>query len=224
MAKPPKRKRDPLDAYYTPDWPIRRFLTAVKPELQQLLDVGNVCLMEPCAGDGAIAKVLREYFPHAYPYGGREAYGVGLHCNDIDPRAVAQLERAGYPASCCDALDMFENENSFSCVTAAITNPPWHNGFPLRLVRKLMTRKQPPDFVAILGRLTLLETPSRAAFFLEYPPHVYILPERVSHTGDGASDNVGEAWFVFRQGQTDSRLFWLTDDFVQPRLQLDGEP
>ncbi len=216
MAKPPKRKRDPLDAYYTPDWPIRRFLTAVKEELLQLMPPDSfsfLCFLEPCAGDGAIAKVLREFFP-----------GHGIHCNDIDPRAVAQLEAAGFRTSCCDALDMFEHEFSLSCCSAVITNPPWHRGFPLRLVRKLMTREQPPDFVAILGRLTLLETPSRAAFFLEYPPHVYILPERVSHTGDGASDNVGEAWFVFRQGQTDSRLFWLTDDFVQPRLQLDGEP
>ncbi len=215
-AAKPKRPRAELDAYYTPDWPILRFVLAVHEELELLLRDPAARLLEPCAGDGAIIRVVESLVAGA----DRKNWVA----NDINFRAVARLREQGIYTAHGDALAFKLDLGVHDAhIAVAITNPKYLANFPLKLARHLMTQPRPPAFFAMLCRITLLETPARAKFFREFPPHVYVLPERVSYTGDGQSDNAGAAWFVFRPGQTDSRLFWLTDDHVQPGLPLDGE-
>ena len=216
MTTTPKRKRAEHDAYYTPDWPIRRFVLAVHAELEQLLDDRTARLLEPCAGDGAIIRTVSELV--------HGAERTSWLANDANFGACAQLRAQGIFTTHGAALKLSTDLGIHDAhIAVAITNPPYHGNFPLKLVRHLMTQERPPAFFAMLCRITLLETPARAKFFREFPPHVYVLPERVSYTGDGQSDNAGAAWFVFRPGQADARLFWLTDDYVQPSLFADGD-
>ena len=53
-------------------------------------------------------------------------------------------------------------------------------------------------WVIHLLRLNYLGSEKRNAFFRENMPDVYVVPDRISFTGDGKSDSIEYAWFVWR--------------------------
>jgi hypothetical protein len=131
---------------------------------------------EPCAGDGAIVRVLQQY-------------GLTVHASDI----------RNHPGVCgrggLDALDLGRAEN-------VVTNPPWPTA--LRIAEHLIKITQRK--VALLMRIELIGGQCRRPFFAANPPaRVYPLRDRPVFFagGDPARKQAGRwdfAWFVWERG------------------------
>lgn len=139
--------RRPFDNYSTPEWCVKRLLEARE------LPMGT--WLEPCAGDGAIARAVPS--DHVY-------------WTTVELRAECAADYHG------DFLTA-EVERHFD---VAITNPPYH--LAEQFIVKCL---EIADHVVMLLRLNFLEGESRADFLRRYPPDVYVLPNRPSFTGKG---------------------------------------
>ena len=150
-------------------------------------------VLDPCAGDGAILRVAREF-------------GCARLAYEIRPECRESLDIVTHPwrVTIGDALaiklDLFP-------VDAVITNPPFS------LSREFIDayRDRAP-FAAFLLPLNFLASQKRAAWWIANPPaHVLVLPFRPSFTGDGKTDSVDYGWFVWRQGtpRGNTQLDWL---------------
>lgn len=80
----------------------------------------------------------------------------------------------------------------------AILNPPFVQA--LRFVDRCLAIA---GTVIALLRLNWLETQEREPFLRRHTPDVYVLPDRPSFTGDGATDATAYAWFVWPAGHHD---------------------
>jgi len=129
-------------------------------------------ILEPCHGDGAISEELR-------------TVGFKVKTNDIDKD---RLSDSHYDAT---------KKSLWSCSPSwVITNPPFssaHNIIPRAYASSV-------HGVACLLRLSYLEPcRNRVKFLSQYPPSIVVLP-RYSFTGDGATDSVTCAWFIWDKG------------------------
>ena len=159
------------DFYPTPAWGTERLLARC------LID-GVV--LEPCAGDGRIANVLKN------------SSARKVYTNDIDAKY-----------GCCGAIDALHphlwDAGFWSSLVGqlpdwVISNPPF--SIADRLVPLAFQHAQ--SGVAMLLRISWLEpTKARAEFLAAHPPTMLIVLPRISFTGDGKSDNVTCAWFVW---------------------------
>lgn len=165
--------RDPLDRYYTPHNAVRALLDHIGP-------LEPMRVLEPCAGGGAIAHVLRE--------DGHDVMTV-----DVDP---------GAPVLCHgDALRMQWAAGGYDAV---ITNPPFLcNG---RHAADWVRTFNPvgASFSAYLLRLSFIEPcfkglSARTDLVIDRPPSDVLVLPRISFTGDGKTDSVTCAWFIWRK-------------------------
>lgn len=160
-------KRRPLDAYYTPEHLVTPLLELVRPTGRML---------EPCAGDGSISRLL-EKLPR-----------TAVFTNDIDVglRNVDTHRDATDP----DFWRKLRHGNHLDWV---ITNPPFSKA---KIILDHALRNA--DNVALLLRLSFLEpTLDRQDLLSECPPDALIVLPRHSFTGDGKSDSVTCAWMVW---------------------------
>lgn len=130
-------------------------------------------VLEPCVGRGDMAAVLAN------------VPGVILHTNDV----------------CHEAMTHEDATNARWWATLApdwvVTNPPFvlaEQIVPLAVRHALFG-------VAMLLRLTFLEpTLGRGRWLHAHPPTRLIVLPRLSFTGDGKTDSVTCAWFVWERG------------------------
>lgn len=166
-------KRRRLDQYFTPE-----FATAAL--LHYVPVTGSV--LECCAGDLAIAKVLQQQ--------------TNVCTNDIDPAMPTDDH--------LDATDPFywETVSLRGSYNWIVTNPPFSVAQPI-VEGAHRTAKAG---IAMLLRLSYLEPcKDRARFLSQHPPtHTIVLP-RISFTGDGKTDNVTCAWFVWCKTSSDKQ-------------------
>lgn len=177
----------PFDWYPTPEWAIKRVLA----ELEHL--PGGLWF-EPCAGEGALVKSVR-----------REREDVRWHLTEIREEAVDHL-RAEFPEEvvvCGSALDESTCPTDPSVV---ITNPPFSIAW--ELIHCLLAR-YPAAHVVLLLRLNFLGSEGRSQFLRDYPPDVYVLPNRPSFAHDGRTDSTEYAW-----------LHWLPAPRARPAGRL----
>ena len=159
-------KRRPLDAYYTPEHLVAPLLGHMRPRGR---------LLEPCVGDGSIARLL-SHLPQ-----------TAVLTNDIDTKVFADTH-----------LDASQ-ELLWSClhktthIDWVITNPPFSKA------REILEHSlKYADNVALLLRLSFLEpTFERQDLLASNPPDAMIILPRHSFTGDGKSDSVTCAWMVW---------------------------
>lgn len=169
--------RDAMDRYYTPTAQHM----AVGALLKHLPLGPGLSLLEPCAGVGNLARPLRDL-------------GHRVTTADIDP-GVAEL--VDVPR--CDALRHGWAPDSYDGV---ITNPPYR-GAP-ELVRRLLPVGR--VFSAHLLRLSFLEPCADRLDLVGAAPQIgdaglvlVVVMTRMSFTGDGKTDSVTTAWFVWRR-------------------------
>lgn len=143
------------DNYPTPAWATRRILEALKPKLPPLLNV-----IEPCAGEGAIAIVAGAMLPDAIVF-----------CSDIRPKCCDFMRDATKPI----AAYLHEGEahalrgRPFDLL---ITNPPFN------LAHEIIQAQRETALVqAYLLRASFLEG-ERAEHYRGDMPDEYRLPER----------------------------------------------
>lgn len=139
--------------------------------LLEYVDLPKGTWLEPCAGDGAIVRAVG---------------GVRWITNDLYRPAQYQqdLTISGQVAYLRDVVDPH----------VCISNPPYRDAFTI--VRNLVAHRVAWATVMLLP-VGFLTSARRRDFLTEYPPDVYILPDRPSFTSDGRVSNQDYAWFVW---------------------------
>jgi hypothetical protein len=169
--------RQPDDHYATPTWATTSIIPYVVPDKP-------VCVLDPCAGTGAILREVRHQCPWAHTLG-----------IEINP-ARASL---AVGTVCRDALD----HQAWPDADLVITNPPYAfaQSFLLRALVECASRG---GTVCMLLRLNFLGAQKRAAFWRTHPCDIYVLSRRPSFTGKG-TDATEYAWFVFSETRKERR-------------------
>jgi hypothetical protein len=108
-------------------------------------------------------------------------------------------------------------KNIVSCkidIQWTVTNPPFNKAIEiLQYAFKYSTHG-----VAFFMRLSFLEpTKDRTPFLLAHPPTQIIVMPRVSFTGDGKTDSVTCAWFIWEKTGKYRPIFPIT---IYPRERL----
>jgi hypothetical protein len=169
--------RRTLDAYQTAPWQIRALVA------HQAL--GGVVL-EPCVGDGSIARVLRE------------EYGFTVVTNDINPNVESDFHFDARDPEVYYAVQ----EKLRRPVDWVVTNPPYTMPTCLDIVAQAVEHAR--IGAALMLRISFREpvtkkTP-RGYWLGEHPISRLITLPRYSFTGDGKSDSVTTEWAVWEQG------------------------
>jgi predicted RNA methylase len=139
------------------------------------------CILEPCAGRGWISKVLED---NGHNVISKDLYEYENPLVDV---------KFGH-----DFLMSKKDSN----VEGIITNPPFGNNLPLKML-KIALRDY--DFVAFFCRLFFLETVPRGKFFTENPMHKCIVMSNRIQCNEQYFDKketqlggmVQYAWFVW---------------------------
>jgi hypothetical protein len=166
MSAPRRQSKDPLERYDTPAWMTLALFAYAEP----LMYSGR--FVEPCAGKGAIMRVVRAH------------EGCKIIGADIDPRAhgirrLDTLRPRPWPK------DMRG--------TDVITNPPFSRGADAYRVAFANGARS----IALLLRLNWLEPVDDRAD-IPSPHRLIILPRIGGHWFAGkATDNVTVAWHVW---------------------------
>ena len=135
-------------------------------------------VLEPCAGAGAIADVFR-------------ANGHAVVTNDLD---LSRDTDYHLDATRPDAWDQFA---AAQCMWA-VTNLP----FDLADMIVPLAVERIHTFATIL-RLSWLEpTAARQRFLSKHPPATLIVLPRHDWRGNGSTDSVTSAWFIWEQGRS----------------------
>lgn len=164
--------RDALDRYFTPKWMTRELLARVPIS-------GRV--FEPCAGDGSIVAMLEKESLLRIPE---------VITNDYDPKTEWDYQR--------DAVmyDLFDEVNP----DWVVTNPPYDNTILHDIVKNSLQAAY--TGVAMLLRLSFLEPTmekgkTEESWLIRNPPDLQIVTPRWSFTGNGKTDSVTTAWYVW---------------------------
>jgi hypothetical protein len=163
------------DFYPTPEWVTETLITHCPPPMGAVL--------EPCAGDGAICRVLKRHYYTAQPV-------------ELEPRgellANARLINGDFLELVKDPPQQLRNIDSI------VTNPPFS------LAREFAEACVSLDvgYVALLLRLNVLGSRPWSGFWREHPPtRIRPLYKRPSFTGDGKTDACNYGWFVWEKGR-----------------------
>ncbi|GKU24337.1 hypothetical protein CFOLD11_11630 [Clostridium folliculivorans] len=155
----------PGDCYETPKWAVDCLLRR---------EAFEGVILEPCCGQGAISKVLKDY-------------GYGVISSDIRDSEQIDGEKG---------KDIFSINKVFNNI---ITNPPYSNiNDVIKHFSRIYNKK-----MALLLRLSFLESMSRYEFFTSFPLKVvYVFCARVTMYPEGEerpknSGSVAYAWFVW---------------------------
>lgn len=159
--------RRKLDQYFTPTH-------AVEELIKRLPLAPGDRVLEPCSGEGAIAVALI-------------AHGCLVRTNDIDPQQPADEH---FDA----AQSRFWEGIKWDCPDWIITNPPFSHAAQIIPFAYEHARTG----IAMLLRYSYLEPcEDRGEWLALNPPTGLISVPRISFTGDGKTDSVGTAWFVW---------------------------
>lgn len=138
-------------------------------------------VLEPCAGEGAIVRLLD---PTEL-----------IHTNDIDEKydTVHHL----------DAGKQWHSD--WKDVSTVITNPPFN--IALEVIKNVLAHVEDGSDVIMLLRLNFLGSKIRKPFFKKNPPYkIFVLSQRPKFY-HGKTDSIEYAWFVWNKGYTDRFVF-----------------
>lgn len=174
-------RKSGADNYPTPQWGIERFLE----EWEDLHEVGPRWL-EPAVGDGVIVETVN-----------RHRGGLDWTCCDIrDTRPALRKVGLNGEVRIGDFFEFPEFQPPASPAVkpwdVAILNPPF------RLTLDFILRCQAlASCVVVLQRMNYCGSATRNVFFRETMPDLYVIPDRMSFTGDGKADACEHAWHVW---------------------------
>lgn len=159
--KPSKRRAN--DRYLTPPIATTALLEAY-PEIR-----GNI-LIDPCCGDGRMAKQTGGRFRRVY-------------LNDIDQNAAADFHE--------DATDQMALWSRFG-EGWAVSNPPFN-----RAGKMVCHALDHGLFVAFLLRITFLEPVDDRQWLARRPPTSILVLPRIDFIGAGSTDSAPCAWMIW---------------------------
>ena len=142
-------------------------------------------VVEPCAGDGAIVRVLQE-----------AGYYVQL-ANEIRREELAGLRKL-CPAQCGDWIHVCEHEHPRLIDSSVLTNPP----FSIARDIAVATLAHYPFYLGLLLRCNTIGSGPWARFWNSFPPTALRpLEDRPSYTGDGKTDASEYMWAIWQRGE-----------------------
>jgi len=197
------------DSYQTPPW-------VTKALLRQLPDLKTIStVIDPCAGRGAMVKVLCE---------ARE--GRTVVASDIRPLPGIETEFGRIPVHQYDIMtDEFEAFIKKTAPNAAIFNPPFAikgetNGCA-KLIRRVIDLMPDGATVAVFQRLQFLESVRRydilfargdlvAVYIFTHRPQLF--PE--GHVDNTKGGSMSFAWYIFKAGRRDQvpLIYWIDEE------------
>ena len=190
--------RDKWDRYYTPQDCANTCVDFMMSRYPDLVDQGNLRIVEPHCGQGAFVHALAEYASY-----------ISVLCTvDIDPEIKPILEGDSH-FYYVHINDNFKNLNLQNC-HMVIGNPPYKDNLWEHLVQAL---KAAPRVGFLLRSTALAGTIKKDAsgtsfrsWLKENPPkYALFLNERVKFTGPGAkghSDTANHIFAIWDQGHT----------------------
>jgi hypothetical protein len=154
--------------YATPHWCV----DLVRPRIEA--DAAGQTALEPSCGTGQLIRALPKLRWHAVELNPELADAAGT---------VPNLDEI----LCADYLDWTPPAPYRCCVM----NPPYN--LSLEFVRKA---RNEADYIWAFLKLSWLESETRHAFLTHnMPADIFVIPQRVSSTGNGKSDNAPRAWY-----------------------------
>lgn len=142
-------------------------------------------VVEPCAGDGAIVRVLQA-----------AGYFVQL-ANEIRREELAGL-RELCTAQCADWIHFCETEQPRLIDSSVVTNPP----FTIARDIAAATLVHYPAYLGLLLRCNTIGSRPWASFWNAFPPTaIRPLKDRPSFSGDGHTDAAEYMWAIWQRGQ-----------------------
>ncbi len=189
------RSRNISDYYITPEEEINKFLDKF---LHDHYLIRNCRILDPCAGGDSI-------HPMAYPNALAKHGFTDITTIDIRPDSKAQIQ--------ADYLN-YQVIGSYDLI---ITNPPFY--IAEEVVKKAF-RDVGGEYgiygtIVMLLRLNFMGSQNRKDFWMEYPPdEIYIHSKRMCFTGDGKTDSIEYAHFVWFKNiwgkeNKSTRIIWL---------------
>lgn len=175
--------RRAFDYYPTPPW----MTLALWHRMPVWLGVHPYYVLEPCAGRGAIAEVLR-----------RQNYVGHVETNDLDPSTPSDTHLDAARPEYWDAI----RARTHNRPEWGVTNVPFElaNTIVPLAVRSL-------SLFATILRLSWLEpTEGRQTFLQSHPPSRLIVLPRHDFRGNGSTDSVTSAWFIWDHADTDGKI------------------
>jgi hypothetical protein len=181
-----RTQRRNLDAYYSMSWAADKLRDRLALKFNAFI-AGTI--MEPCVGLGALSKPFSDANYNA-------SLDLSLYhviTNDLNPSIAAD-----YHDDARERRAWKRWQADIGPIDWTITNPPF--AYAPDILQHAYNNSRVG--VAFLLRLSILEPcEDRASFMSECPPtHQIVLP-RISFTGDGGTDNVTCAWFVWVKGR-----------------------
>jgi len=176
--------RRALDSYYTPAWQPRVLLAH-----QEI----SGTVLESCAGDGGVAKVI-------------DGHGRDVILNDLSYHDAPVFD--GHTAFALGAEDRMLYRMC-GPVDWVVTNPPYQ----MPLCRDIVAQavKHARVGVAMLLRLSFLEPTAkvnpRGPWLERHPPTRILILPRYSYTQDGKSDSCTTAWMIWLIGAAVRRRY-----------------
>ena len=199
-------RRRENDFYETAPWQTRALLDW-HPSIKNAARI-----LEPCVGEYAIAKVLRQFC-------GREESDpptcrFELVTNDLDTRRRADLHMDAAGPGFWDLLDVrydqaHDGTDRAGAIDWMVTNPPFNVAFDILRHARF---KRPNMNVAMLLRRSFLEpTEDRGYWLQRNPPQRAIVLPRYSYTSrrENVSDLLGEKEVVIPGGNDSLTCEWL---------------
>ena len=182
MSSTRKKKRDgSADNYPTPEWASERFL-----EVWKDLETVGPRWLEAGVGDGSILEVCGRFRP-----------GIEWTTVDIRDTTPALLDLGLEPeqinvGSFFD-LPLFDPDiYGVKRWDVVIMNPPF------RLTMAFLIRAWALAPVVVLFQsINFGGSKDRNPILVKNVPDLYLLPDRVSHTGEGKTDSVYSGWHVW---------------------------
>jgi hypothetical protein len=170
--------------YPTPAWAVQRFVEAWD-DFYDLDELGDRWL-EPVVGDGTIVDVINKM--------NRSTTEILWTTVDIrDTTAALQAIGLSYDEILIgNFFDLLETELRARRWDVAIFNPPFHLSFDFVMRCRAFAKT-----VVVFQSLNFLGSSDRNEWIRYDVPDTYVIPDRVSHTGDGKTDSVYSAWYVW---------------------------
>lgn len=165
-------QRSEADNYPTPAWVTHRLLERLK--------LPGGAWLESSAGEGGIIKAVNAV-----------RKDVRWSACELRKKCRPALLKAGVKdLNLCSFLDVLPHD--FGTPAVCINNPPF--SMAMQFIEHSL--KFAPWVIHLL-RLNFLGTEKRNKFFQTTMPDVYVVPDRISFTGDGRADSIEYAWLVF---------------------------
>lgn len=170
------------DFFATPPWVVHRLLEDPLFRSVALHRITYGAWLEPCAGDGAIVRAVRECA------GFEDTRWIVGDVREECREPLSALPNLAMPPFIGDFLADVDDER---IADVAFTNPPFkHAGAFL----EACSRKA--RFVCLLVRMGFLESESRNEAMRACPPDAFVVPNRPSFDGEG-TDATLYGWLLW---------------------------